>query len=272
MATPLTPSRASVGGTSIIMACACGAASSSVKLGAMAGLGATTKIVHPVFFGIGAILMLYGLSRTARASAYIAGVAFAIIGLAAWITPPGKMTMKGSTMAVHPGLPWDSTLMIGAALYVIGAAILAYAFWRAFPSRKPAASATALGGMAVATGCTCCVVTGAVAGIAFTTGASVFETTPILFWGGLTAVAIGLYRLGGLRAAILVPAGGVIIKYAPNVIKLAGDYMVGPVNLRFIPSYLITVAGAAVITYGFAVAYRRSQAVVEPAAPMSMAA
>ena len=88
----------------------------------------------------------------------------------------------------------------------------------------------------------------------------------------MAAVAVGLYRLGGLRAAILVPVGGVILKYGPDAIKLAGDYMVGSVNLRFIPSYFVTVAGAAVITYGFVVAYRKSQAVVEPAAPMSMAA
>ena len=224
------------------------------------------------WLGIGAALMLYGLWRTARESAYLGIGAFALIGVAAWITPPGKMTMKGSTMAVHPGLPWDSTLMFGAALYTVGIALLAYAFWRAFPSRKPAASATAMGGIAVATGCTCCLVTGAIAGMAFTAGASVFETTPVLFWGGLAAVAVGLYRLGGLRAAILVPVGGVILKYGPDAIKLAGDYMVGSVNLRFIPSYLVTVAGAAVITYGFAVAYRRSQMIAEQPVPMSMAA
>ena len=275
MTNAITPARASLGGTSIIMACACGAATSTVKLIALAGIaGATTKFMHPGFFGVGAALILYGLWRTARQSAYIAGVAFAIIALAAWITPPGKMTMTGSTMAAgHPGLPWDATLMTGAALYVIGAAVLAYAFWRAFPSRKPAASATAIGGMVVATGCTCCVVTGAIAGMAVTAGASAsFESSPILFWSGLSVVAIGLYRLGGLRAALWVPIGGLIVKYAPSALKYTGDWVVGGVNLRFAPSYLITVIGAGAILYGFAVAYRRSRAIAAVPEQIQLAA
>ena len=275
MSTAITPARASLGGTSIIMACACGAATSTVKLIALAGVaGATTKFMHPAFFGVGAALILYGLWRTARQSAYIAGAAFAIIALAAWITPPGKMTMKGSAMAAgHPGIPWDATLMAGAALYVVAAAVLAYAFWRAFPSRKPAASATAIGGMALATGCTCCVVTGAIAGMSVTAGASAsFESSPILFWSGLTAVAIGLYRLGGLRAALWVPIGGLIVKYAPSTLKYTGDWIVGGVNLRFAPSYLITVLGAGAILYGVAVAYRRSRAIAAVPEQIQLAA
>lgn len=269
-----TPTRATLGGSSIIMACACGTASSTMKLLAIAGVAATTKVLHPVVFSIGAGLIVYGLWRTARQSAYLAVAAFAIIGAGALLTPPGKMTMKGSEMAMgHPGIPWNATQMFGASLYVVGIALLAYAFWRAFPARKPKASAAAIGGMAVATGCTCCLVEGAIAGMAVTTGASAtLETAPIIFWGAMAIVAVAIYRLGGWKAALWVPAGAFIVKFAPEALKLTPNFMVGTVNLRFAPSYIITVLGLAVVMYAFAKAYRRSQAVQYAPAELSQAA
>lgn len=280
MDTALTPTRASLGGTSIVMACACGTAASSVKLLALAGVGATTKLVHPLFVSLGAALIVYGLWRTARDSAYIALAAFAVFAVAAWITPPGVMsinggmaTESGSMLVGNSSVPWDGTHMFGASLYVVGAAILAYAFWRAFPSRKPTASATAIGGVALATGCTCCLVNGAIAGMAVTAGASTaFESTPMIYWTALAIVAVGLYRLGGVRAAMWVPLGGVIVKYAPAALKLTGDWTVSGVGLRFIPSYLLTIAGTAVILYGFAVAYRASRAVAPQGVQLPLAA
>ena len=257
-----TPTKATLGGSSIIMACACGTASSTMKLMAMAGIAASTQFLHPVFFGLGAALIVFGLWRTARQSAWMSVAAFGIIGAGALLTPPGKMTMKGSEMAAgHPGIPWNATQMFGASLYVVGIALLAYAFWLAFPARKPKASAAAIGGMAVATGCTCCLVEGAIAGMAVTTGASAtLETVPIIFWGALAIVAVALFRLGGWRAAMWVPAGGVIVKYAPVALALTPNLMVGTVNLRFVPSYIVTVIGVGVIMYGFAKAYRQSVA------------
>lgn len=271
----LNPTRASLGGTSIVMACACGTAASSVKLLAAAGIGATTRVVHPLFLGVGAALVVYGLWRTARRAAVVALAGFAVLAAGAFITPPTVMTMKGGAMPMpNVAVPWSSVHVLGAALYLVGAAVLAYAFWRAFPSRKPAASATAMGGMALATGCTCCLVDGALAGMAVTAGASTaLETTPLLFWAALAVVATGLYRLGGVRAAVWVPLGGLIVKYGPTPLKLAGDWMVAGVNLRFVPSYLITVAGVAVILYGFVVAYRRAVAgVVQRPLELSLAA
>ncbi|MGI8548834.1 MAG: hypothetical protein ACR2M1_16170 [Gemmatimonadaceae bacterium] len=277
----LNPTRASLAGTSIVMACACGTAVSSVQLLALGGLGTTTKLVHPLFLGVGAALIIYGLWRTARVSAYIALAGFAVLGIGALITPPLVMTMKGGlasesgimAMGSNPGVPWTGFQMFGASLYVVGAAIIGYAFWRAFPSRKPSASALAIGGVALATGCTCCLVDGAVAGMAVTAGASAaFESTPMIYWSALGAVAIGLYRLGGVRAAAWVPVGGLIVKYAPSALKLTGDWMVAGVNLRFIPSYLLTVVGSAVILYGFAVAYRGARVTVRQPAEMPLAA
>ena len=236
-----------------MMACACGAAANSAKLVALAGVGASTKMVHPIFLGIGAALIVYGLWRTARASAYLALAAFGVLSVAAFFTPPSIMTTKA--------LPWNGAQMGGAALYLLAAAVLAYAFWRAFPSPKPAASATAIGGAALATGCTCCMVTGAVAGMAVTAGASAahFESMPLIFWTGLAVVAVGLARLGGLRPILWLAAGGLIVRYAPELLKLTGDWMVAGVNLRFIPNYLVYLAGATVILFSFVVAYETAR-------------
>jgi hypothetical protein len=249
MATALTPARSTLGGTAVVMACACGAAANSAKLVALAGVGASTKLVHPIFLGVGAGLIVYGLWRIARTSAYLALAAFAVLAVAALLTPPTVMTTKA--------LPWSAVQMGGAGLYLLAAAMLGYAFWRAFPSPKPDASAMAIGGATLATGCTCCMVTGAAAGMAVTAGASAahFESMPLIFWTGLALVAAGLFRLGGVRPVIWVAAGGLIVRYAPELLRRTGDWMVAGVNLRFIPNYLLYLTGAAVILYGFVVAY-----------------
>lgn len=266
MNTALTPTHSVLGGTAVVMACACGAAANSAKLVALTGVGASTKVVHPIFLAVGAGLILYGLWRIAKPSAYLALVAFPILAIAAFLTPPTVMTTKA--------LPWNGVQMGGAALYLVAAAILAYAFWRAFPSPKPDASATAIGGAAFATGCTCCMVTGAVSGMAVTAGASAahFESMPLIFWTGLALVALGLFRLGGVRPVIWVAAGGLIVRYAPELLKLTGDWMVAGVNLRFIPHYLLYLTGAAVILYGFVVAYEtaRSGRAVMRVAPLGV--
>src|SRR5919199_1844961 len=193
----ITPTRSALGGTTVVMACACGAAANSAKLLVLAGVGASAAFIHPALIGVGAALIVYGLWRVARPSAYLALAAFGVLALAAVLTP--QSAMNHGSMG-HSSLPWDGTRMAGAALYVVAAATLGYAFWRAFPSPRPAASATAIGGMVLATGCTCCMVTGALAGMAVTAGASAayFESMPLIFWTGMLAVAAGLYRLGGL--------------------------------------------------------------------------
>lgn len=51
MPTARTDSRSALGGTAILMACACGIAANRAKLLAMAGVGATVTMLHPVFIG-----------------------------------------------------------------------------------------------------------------------------------------------------------------------------------------------------------------------------
>lgn len=249
MSTILTPERSALAGTAVFMACACGTADNTAKLLGMTGMAVSTTMMHPVFIAVAAVLIVYGLWRIRESSGHLAAGAFVLLGFAAALTPPRVMTMRE--------LPWNVTQMAGGLVYLASATLLAYAFWRAFPSPKPAASGTAMGGMVVATGCTCCLFTGAMAGMAVTSGApSMVETSPLLFWSGMAIVAAGLYQLGGWKAAGWVPAGALVIQYMPDLLALTGDWMVGPANLRSFPSYMITVTGAGIVLYGFVVAYR----------------
>lgn len=249
---PAAP-RAALGGTAILMACACGTATSTAKLVALGGVGASTRMLHPVSIGVAAGLIVYGLWRTLRLSGLLAVGAFVVLALAAALTPPSVMTTSA--------LPWSSSQVGGGGLYLLAAGMLGYAFWRAFPSPRPAASAAAIGGTALATGCSCCLVTGAVAGLAVTGGASapLVESTPVLFWTGLAVVTVALFRLGGARAAAWVPAGGLIVKYGPEVLKLTGDWTAAGVNLRSFGAYLVTIAGTGLIMYGFASAFQAAR-------------
>jgi hypothetical protein len=259
MTAALTPPRAAVGGVAILMACACGAAANTARLTTMAGIGGSTKLIHPLLIALAAGLIVYGLYHVARRSAAVA--------LLSLLTPP--MAMSGQAM------PWNALQVTGAAFYLVAAALLGYAFWRAFPTPLPAASGTAIGGVAVATGCTCCLVTGALAGLLVTGGASSVHfhsnALGLIFWTGMALAAVGLWALGGWRAALWVPAGALIIRYGPRVLSLAGDWMVEDANLRSYPSYLLQIAGATLVLYGFVVAYRtaRDRAGSEPAVPVT---
>ncbi len=263
-ADPAAP-RTALGGTAVLMACACGTATNSAKLVALGGLGATSTMLHPVFIGLAAGLIVYGLWRTLRFSGLLAAGAFVVLALAAALTPPSVMTTGA--------LPWNPSQVGGGGLYLLAAGMLGYAFWRAFPSPRPAASAAAIGGAALATGCSCCLVTGAVAGLAVTAGASapIVESTSLLFWSGLAVVTAALFRLGGLRAAALVPAGGLVVKYGPQILKLTGDWTVAGVNLRAFGAYIVSIAGTGLIMYGFALAFQsaRSRTGEVPWAPLA---
>lgn len=262
MDSALTPPRSALGGTALLMACACGVASNGAKLIAFVGLGATATVLHSSVLALAAVLITYGLWRTSRPSAYIALAAFVVLGLATALTPPAAMTT--TPKAHHAGIPWAGMQLVGGVLYVAAAALLGYAFWRAFPTPKPAASASAVGGMALATGCTaCCMVTGALTGLAITAGASsALYTVPLIFWSGLAVVTVGLYRLGGWHAARWVPLGGLIAWGGPELLELTGTWTSAGVVWRSVVSYIPRIAGAGVVLYGFAVAFRVAQVTV----------
>lgn len=260
MSAVLTPTRSALGGSALLMACACGVAGQTATLIALTGVAATTNLIHPAFVAVSAGLILYGLWRLARAAAYLALLAFAVIGVGLLLTP--QMTSA----------PWSSQQVIGGGAYVLGGAILAYALWRAFPAPQPSASGLAFGGAALATGCGCCLVTQGMAGMAVTAGASSALIAPStgLQLVGWFIVAVGLYRLGGWRATLWVPLGVGLIRVVPALLELTGDWMVGPFNVRKWPVWLSTLAGTGTIVYGFVAAYAaaRSRVAELPGAPM----
>ena len=257
MTTFLTPGRIAAGGVAVLMACACGAGASSAKLLTMSGLAVTSKLPHSLLLGIGALAVTFGLARIHRMAAGIAAGAFIALAAAAAWTPPTVMSGK------H--LPWNGTQVAGGVLYLLFGAALAYAFWLAFPARRPGAAATALAGTAVASGCSCCMVTGAVAGLAVTAGGSqaVFLSMPSVFAAGLAVAAIGLVRMGGMRTLPWLVAGGLLTRFGGRGLQLIGDWNVGDVNLRFIPGYLVYLLGAALVMKAWAVAYQPAEAAVE---------
>lgn len=248
----LTPGRSALAGVAVLMVCACGVATEGAVLVSAAGLAATTTLVHPVLIAAAAALVLYGLWRRRPASAWIAAGAFALLAGGAALTPPSVMTASA--------IPWSGLQLAGAGLYLLAAVGLGYAFWRAWPSPNREASVAAMGGVALATGCGCCLVTGAVAGIATTAGAnpSFIQPGSVLFWSGMSMAAAGLYALGGWRALLWVPVGAAVIRFGPDVLRMAGDAMVAGANLRAFGAYLVTIAGAGLVMHAFAVAYRRA--------------
>ncbi len=249
------PTRMALGGTAILMACACGVATNSVKVGALYGAALTTKIVHPAVLLVAVVLITTGLWRLSSSSGKIAVGAFVTLGLGALLTPPLVMTAK--PMAGMDVLPWNATHMLGASLYLLAAGLLAHAFWRTFPTSMPRTTGVAMGGMAAAVGCTCCLVEGAASGMVSTAGSALglFHAQPDFFYVGLAITAVALYRLGGLRSAMWIPFGAIVIKFGPEALKITGDWEMRGIAMRFIPAYLTTIAGAGALLYGFVAAY-----------------
>lgn len=249
MSVTLTPGRRSLAGTAVLMACACGAGASSAKLFTQAGMPMTSKITHSLFLLIGIVLVFSAFLQINRRAAAFSAFAFATLGLAAALTPPMMMSVSR--------LPWLAPQVAGAALYLIFGAALAYAFWLAFPNPKPGPTAIALAGTAVASGCNCCMVTGAVAGLAVTAGGSldIFYRNPVVFFSGIAIAAVGLGMMSGLRPIPWLLAGAVVTRWGGETLKVLGDWMVGEVNLRFIPGYIIYLIGAGLVMTAWAVAY-----------------
>lgn len=247
-----------LGGTALLMACACATATQTAKAVSLTGVAATTTMVHPLFVGTGAALILVALFRAAPRSAAIGAAGVAALAVGAFLTPPRVMASAS--------LPWNASQLTGAAFYVLAAALLGVAIFRAFPSREPQAAAMAIGGAALATGCSCCMFNGALAGTIGTAGWQQGFVHPgsALFWVGMSLVAVGLWRLGGWRAAAWVPAGLVVIRFGPRLLRATGDWEVAGIATRTFAGYAVAVAGTLILLYGFAVAWRAREPASEP--------
>ncbi|MDX1623053.1 MAG: hypothetical protein R3199_03640 [Gemmatimonadota bacterium] len=254
-----TPGRATVAGAVVLMACACGVAVQSAKAVALTGVAATTTIVHPILLAGGAALLLLGLARKAPRAAALAAAGLVVLAAAAALTPPRVMTSSA--------LPWSGTQLAGAGLYVLAAAILGLAIFRAFPTPKPDAAAMGIGGAALATGCSCCMVNGAISGTLGTagTGSGFVHPGTALFWVGMALIAAGAWRLAGWRAAAWVPLGAIVIRFGSSALPGTGDWEVGGIALRTFAGYGITLLGTAIVLGALGLAWRLSrEPAVEP--------
>ncbi len=255
MSALLSPGRSALGGTALLMACACGVATNAAILAGSAGLASTTTVVHPILIGVAAALIIMGLWRVRGGSGRLALGGFAALAVGAVLTPPTVMTASA--------MPWSASQLVGAGFYLIAALLLGVAFFRAFPSPKPGAMAGGIMGAALATGCGCCLITGAIAGVSTTvgiTGEAFVRPSTALFWSGMLAIGVSAFLLGGWRAAVWVPVGAAVIRFAPDLLRMTGDWMVAGANLRSFAAWLVTAGGAGLLMYALALGWRRARA------------
>lgn len=258
----------------MLAACACGAGSSTVKALASAGINTPNTVifgascgtdhsVQPLFVGIGALMILIGMSLRKFSAAVLAA-----IGCAAFAF--GALTAGPSTMS-SAMLPHTNAHLLGYIAYIVAAVFLIAAFLRAFPTPRPLAAGTAMAGMAVATGCSCCMVTGSLTALIASGGATWIYNESYLFFAGVAIVAAGLWKLGGVKPALLAVAGGAITYGGPKLLNGAlPELMISGVNYRFVLGYAVNFLGAAAVLGGFAVAYRIAsrQFAVETSTPL----
>ena len=249
-----TPTGTTLVGATILMACACGAGSRTAMLLTTGGVAVTPKVTHSFLLAIGAILVFRGLWQIQRRSALFAVASFVSLSVAAALTPPSIMS------AAHE--PWHGAQIVGAFLYLVFAALLVYAFWIAFPTPavgRPSAKGIAMAGTAASTGCVCCMVNGAISGLAVTAGGSpnIFLAHGITYFAAIAVAAIGLAMFSGFRPIPWLIAGALITHYGSHWIGVFDDWMGGDVSFRFIPVYMMYLIGAALVMKAWVVGYRQ---------------
>lgn len=264
MTRDMVANRSTLAGMALLAACACGAgaglhralASGGIRLQDAVLFGAscgTNHSLHTMFVAAGLGLLLIGFSLrsvTATALAAAGCAAFAFGSLAA---RPNVMNF-GS-------VPHQNPALLGFVAYVVGSVFLIAAFLVTYRSPKPLAAGTAMAGMALATGCSCCEVTGAVTALLANAGMPwVYRlpgTVPPVFFAGALIAAAGLSRLGGPRPALMVVAGSVFAFGGTRFLVWAlPNLIVSGVNFSFVPIYLVYLCGASLMLGSFVTAWR----------------
>ena len=246
-------------GVVALASCACGAGSGIVKALATSGiqthdtviLGAscgTDHSVQPIFIGIGALLVLFGMSLRSLVSATLAAIGLAGILIGHFLAGPSTMSRSL--------LPHRDVHFWGYAAYIVAAVFLVAAFLRTFKSPKPLAAGIAMGGMAVATGCNCCMVTGSLSALIASAGMPWIYNQPFVYFAGVAIMSAALWKLGGYKPAALAVAGGVINYGIPKLVLSAPDIVIGGASYRFILSYVGYFIGTAVVLTAFVAAYK----------------
>jgi hypothetical protein len=234
----------SLGGVALFGTCVC--TFSKVGIGAMT-VGGLTLMPFNLQAGLvllAVALILTGLARRSRRAFLLGLLGFGLIGTGYLLSPPSIMT---------PGaLPYDASQLFGFGLYPLGATVAIAAFLDAFRSANPKAAATSMGGMAMAAGCSCCMVNGALNGLGASAGLGL--TGPGVFFTGMGLVAAGFIWMGSARAAALAGVGALISHTAPQI---AGLLLAG--GARAPLSVSIRFAGLLIVASGFVLAYRAAR-------------
>lgn len=245
MMSGISPGGAASGaGAAGIATCTC-----SLHAFSAGSLGFAGAAVAPLNLQAGVVLIFVallvgGLFTRGRRAGVTALAGLGVLGAAYLLAPPAIMTTSA--------MPYSGAEISGLLLYLPGAVLFVMAFRAGFAALRTAAGTTAAAGFAVAAGCGCCVVNGALTGLGRTAGAPV--SGDVFLAAGMSLAAVGLARLAGARPAGLVVAGAAIAWGAPQV----GDFFLGdsPVAL----SVALRYAGWLVVAGGFANAIQMASA------------
>lgn len=230
-------------GAGALATCVC--TFSSVAFGAVAagGLALIPLNLQAGLILAAAGLVLFGLSRRSRKGALLAAAGFAVLGIGYFLAPPAVMNVDA--------VPYTSAQLVGLGLYPVGAGILVAGFLAAFRTSRPWAAGTSMSGVALASGCSCCMVNGALNGLGATAGLPVSGAG--VFLAGMGIAAAGLARMGGLRPVLLVALGAAL---AWNASAVADLFLSGaaraPVSVSFRFAGWMAVMGGFALAYHFA--------------------
>lgn len=233
----------SVAGAGLLTTCMCTFGSVGFGLMAAGGLAAIPVNLQAGLTLAAAGLILYGVSRRSRKGAFRAFVGFAILGAGYFLAPPSIMNSGA--------LPYSASQLFGFGLYPVGAGFVVAGFLTAFRSAQPLAAGTAMSGVALASGCACCMVNGALNGLG--AGAGLSLSGGGVFLAGMGLAGAGLARMGGLRPMILAAAGAALVWHAPAVADLfLSGAARAPVSVSFRFAGWTLVLGGIVLAYHFA--------------------
>lgn len=252
---------ASLGGAGVLAVCSCGTATGTVALLGAAGVAATNPMVHPLFIGTGAVLLVWGLWQRRPRAGMLALIGMGLLAGGALLAPASVMTSTG--------FPHPPSHLAGFVLYLSAAAMVVWAFLTAFPPPKKG-GVTAAVGMGFAAGCTCCMATGSLAGLLGTMGIGLpwIYDSSIIFFGAMALVTYGLWSMAGWRAAAWAPAGALVLWGAGDLLRaIAEDMPLWGVNMRWAPAYLFSLIGVGLVMTGFVQAYRIARAGAASDAP-----
>ena len=251
----------SLTGVAVLAACACGTSTGIARVIGSFRYESTMRSIHPAFVAFGGALIVAGLWARNRRAALIALGGVLLLEAGEFLAPP--MSLSGGVFA-------NPTQISGLLASLFAAALLVFAFFRSYPTAQPGSSLLAMSGAAMATGCNCCLITMGMTSLAHSTMPSeVWLTRTItVYIAGAVLITIGLTRLGGGLSAITALIGlGFMYFWLELPYSSLPHVTVHGVNANFVIKYPMMLAGALIMMFGFALAYRAREHTSESPLP-----